>query len=61
MARRLIKNEDINPTYDEIIAELTSSISRLIMENTILRISSKKLEGIIQELNQESGEENKEF
>lgn len=61
MVRRSIKSEDVNPSYDEIITELSSSISRLIMENTMLRISAKKLEVIIQELNQEPDEENKEF
>jgi hypothetical protein len=57
MARKPVKREDINPSYDEIVKELTATISNLIMENTMIKIMIKKLEAIVGELDQE----NKEF
>ena len=57
MARKPITREDINPSYDEIVKELTGTISNLIMENTVMKIMIKKLEAIAGDLDQE----NKEF
>ena len=61
MARKPIKREEINPSYDEIVKELTGTISNLIMENTVMKIMIKKLEAIVGELDQENSQENKEF
>lgn len=57
MARKPITREEINPSYDEIVKELTGTISNLIMENTVMKIMIKKLEAIAGDLDQE----NKEF
>lgn len=57
MARKPITREDVNPSYDEIVKELTGTISNLIMENTVMKIMIKKLEAIVGDLDQE----NKEF
>jgi hypothetical protein len=57
MARKPITREDVNPSYDEIVKELTGTISNLIMENTVMKIMIKKLEAIAGDLDQE----NKEF
>lgn len=61
MARKPITSEDINPSYDEIIKELTGTISNLIMDNTVMKIMIRKLETIIQESEQLNSEANKEF
>ena len=47
MARKPIRSEDINPSYDEVIGELSSTISKLIVENSILKITIRKLEDYI--------------
>ncbi len=47
MARKPIRREDINPSYDEVISELGNTISKLIVENSILKITIKKLEDYI--------------
>ena len=61
MARKPVKREDVNPSYDEIVKELTATISNLIMENTMIKIMIKKLEAIVGEFDQENSQENKEF
>jgi hypothetical protein len=61
MARKPITREDVNPSYDEIVKELTGTISNLIMENTVMKIMIQKLESIVHELDHEHGEVNKEF
>jgi hypothetical protein len=61
MARKPITREDVNPSYDEIVKELTGTISNLIMENTVMKIMIQKLESIVHEFDHEHGEVNKEF
>lgn len=61
MARKPVKREDVNPSYDEIVKELTATISNLIMENTMIKIMIKKLEAIVGEFDQENSQDNKEF
>jgi hypothetical protein len=61
MARKPITREDVNPSYDEIVKELTGTISNLIMENTVMKIMIKKLEAIVGEFDQVNSQENKEF
>ena len=61
MARKPITREDINPSYDEIVKELTATIANLIMENTMIKIMIKKLEAIVGEFDQVNSQENKEF
>jgi len=61
MARKPVKREDVNPSYDEIVKELTATISNLIMENTMMKIMIKKLEAIVGEFDQENSQDNKEF
>jgi hypothetical protein len=61
MARKPIKREDINPSYDEIVKELTTTITNLIMENTMIKIMIKKLEAIVGDFDQQNSQDNKEF
>lgn len=61
MARKPVKREDINPSYDEIVKELTTTITNLIMENTMIKIMIKKLEAIVVEFDQQNSQDNKEF
>jgi regulator of replication initiation timing len=61
MARKPVKREDVNPSYDEIVKELTTTITNLIMENTMIKIMVKKLEAIVGEFDQENSQDNKEF
>jgi regulator of replication initiation timing len=61
MARKPVKREDINPSYDEIVKELTTTITNLIMENTMIKIMIKKLEAIVGEFDQQNSQDNKEF
>jgi hypothetical protein len=65
MARKPIRSEDFNPSYDEVIGELSSTISKLIVENSILKITVRKLEGFVNQTDQKSNqtnfEETKEF
>lgn len=61
MARKPITSESVQPSYDEVINELLTTVSKLIMENTIMKITIKKLEASVQGLHQESNEEKKEF
>lgn len=61
MARKPVTREEINPSYDEIVKELTTTIANLIMENTMIKIMIKKLEAIVGELDQENSQGNKEF
>lgn len=61
MARKPLKAEDINPSYDEIIGELNNIISKLIMENTIMKVTNKKMEAILEQIHQESQQVEKEF
>jgi hypothetical protein len=61
MARKPIKREDINPSYDEIVKELTTTITNLIMENTMIKIMIKKLEVIVGDFDQQNSQDNKEF
>ena len=61
MARKPVKREDVNPSYDEIVKELTATISNLIMENTMIQIMIKKLVAIVGEFDQENSQDNKEF
>jgi hypothetical protein len=57
MARKPITNEDVNPSYEEIINELVSVNSKLLMENTMMRLTIKKLESLVMELNQDDYQE----
>jgi hypothetical protein len=61
MARKPVKREEVNPSYDEIVKELTTTITNLIMENTMIKIMVKKLEAIVGEFDQENSQDNKEF
>jgi len=65
MARKPITREDINPSYDDVIKELLNVNSMLWMENTVMKLTIQKLEGILAEISQgsyePSREENKEF
>jgi hypothetical protein len=61
MARKPVKREDVNPSYDEIVKELTATISNLIIENTMMKIMIKKLETIVGEFDQGNLQDNKEF
>lgn len=65
MARKPVRSEDFNPSYDEVISELSSTISKLIVENSILKITIRKLEGFINQTDQKFDsskvEETKEF
>jgi|688.fasta_scaffold191574_3 regulator of replication initiation timing len=54
MARKPIRSEDFNPSYDEVIGELSSTISKLIVENSILKITIRKLEEFVNQIDQKS-------
>jgi regulator of replication initiation timing len=54
MARKPIRSEDFNPSYDEVIGELSSTVSKLIVENSILKITIRKLEEFINQIDQQS-------
>jgi hypothetical protein len=57
MARKPITNEDVNPSYEEIINELVSVNSKLLMESAMMRLTIKKLESLVMELNQDDYQE----
>lgn len=61
MVRKPITSEDVKPSYDDVINELLNTVSKLIMENSIMKLTIKKLEASIQGFYEESGEGNKEF
>jgi hypothetical protein len=52
MARKPVRSEDFNPSYDEVISELSSTISKLIVENSILKITIRKLEDFVNQTDQ---------
>jgi hypothetical protein len=54
MARKPIRSEDFNPSYDEVISELSSTVSKLIVENSILKITIRKLEEFVNQIDQKS-------
>lgn len=54
MARKPVRSEDFNPSYDEVISELSSTISKLIVENSILKITIRKLEDFVNQTDQKS-------
>jgi hypothetical protein len=57
MAGKPINTEDAKPSYDEVINELLSMISKLVMENSIMKVTIKKLEDAIQLAKEESHQE----
>jgi hypothetical protein len=57
MARKPITQEDVNPSYEEVVNELLSTASKLLMENTMMKLTIKKLESLVLELNQDFDEE----
>lgn len=65
MARKPITKEDITPSYEEIVNELLATISKLLMENAILKLSNKKLEVLVSqfasEIDQSSDESKNNF
>lgn len=61
MVRKPITSEDVKPSYDDVINELLNTVSKLIMENSIMKLTIKKLEASIQGFYEESSEGNKEF
>jgi hypothetical protein len=52
MARKPVRSEDFNPSYDEVISELSNTISKLIVENSILKITIRKHEDFINQTDQ---------
>lgn len=52
MARKPVGSEDFNPSYDEVISELSNTISKLIVENSILKITIRKHEDFINQTDQ---------
>ena len=54
MARKPVRSEDFNPSYDEVINELSNTVSKLIVENSILKITIRKLEEFINQIDQQS-------
>jgi hypothetical protein len=61
MARKPITSEDLKPSYDEVINDLLGTVSKLIMENTIMKLTIKKLEGTLEGFYQESDQVKNEF
>ncbi len=61
MARKPITSEDLKPSYDEVVNDLLGTISKLIMENTIMKLTIKKLEGTLEGFYQESDQAKNEF
>lgn len=61
MARKPITSDSIQPSYEEVINDLLGTVSKLIMENTVMKLTIKKLEASIQGSYQESDEAKKEF
>lgn len=65
MARKPLTNDDINPSYEEVVNELMSMNSKILMENVMMKLTIKKLESLVHQLNQddyqEPGEAKKEF
>ena len=57
MAGKPINIEDTKPSYDEVINELLSMISKLVMENSIMKVTIKKLEDAVQLVKEEPQQE----
>jgi hypothetical protein len=51
MAGKPINTEELKPSYEEVINELNINITKLIMENSIMKVSIKKLEDAIANYN----------
>jgi|688.fasta_scaffold13218_36 hypothetical protein len=61
MARKPITSEDLKPSYDEVVNDLLATVSKLIMENTIMKLTIRKLEGTLEGFYQESDQAKNEF
>jgi hypothetical protein len=61
MARKPITSEELKPSYDEVVNDLLGTVSKLIMENTIMKLTIKKLEGTLEGFYQESDQAKNEF
>ena len=59
MAGKFINIEETKPSYDEVIGELSSMVSRLLVENSIMKINVKKLEDTINEYNSQLEQQSK--
>jgi hypothetical protein len=57
MAGKPINIEDTKPSYDEVINELLSMISKLVMENSIMKVTIKKFEDAVQLVKEEPQQE----
>lgn len=54
MARKSISKEEITPSYDELINELSNNVAKLIIDNSVKTVMIQKLESIINEFMQQS-------
>jgi hypothetical protein len=57
MAGKPINIENTKPSYDEVINELLSMISKLVMENSIMKVTIKKFEDAVQLVKEEPQQE----
>jgi hypothetical protein len=51
MVGKPINTEELKPSYEEVINELNINITKLIMENSIMKVTIKKLEDAIANYN----------
>ncbi len=51
MVGKPINTDELKPSYEEVINELNINITKLIMENSIMKVSIKKLEDAIANYN----------
>lgn len=54
MARKSISREELTPSYEELINELSGIAAKLLVESAAKSITIQKLEKLINELIQES-------
>ena len=54
MARKSVSKEEITPSYDELINELSNNVAKLIIDNSVKTVMIQKLESIINEFMQQS-------
>jgi hypothetical protein len=60
MAKKKIKKEDISPSYEELISELSGIVSKLLIESAAKTITIQKLERIVNDWNEDDIESDKE-
>jgi exonuclease VII small subunit len=60
MAKKKIRKEDVSPSYEELISELSGIISKLLIESAAKTITIQKLEKIVNDLSEDDIESDKE-